>query len=279
VNARREVADELGGAATAPRTRRSLRRKRLGCLMGACVGALLVAGAVVMRVRQDDGHLQASGVRAVATVDDVRLTHAGGAGGPSGSIDIHFVDGTGTIRHAAINLGGVAPRYAPGEAVPVVYDAGDPSVVQVVGRPVNAAPMPWPILLGLGLIGLVVAAATARRVRWQTRVLRANPWVEVPAHLLEVPVAGGTRHAITLVELRGAPDEGVVLAAAAMWRARPMVDLTPRAWVAGSDRRFIVAAVGGTPIVRAKRVQLMDGDHDVVQPTSTPPSSRLGPTG
>jgi hypothetical protein len=278
VNARHAVPAELGGAASAPRTRRSLRRKRFGCLVVACLGALLVAGAVAMRVRQDDGRLQASGAHATATVDAVRLTRAGGAGGPSGFIDVHFVDGAGVTRQASINLGRVAPRYPVGQAVDVVYDAGNPAVVQVVGRPANAAAVPWPFLLGLGALALVVAAATARRVRWQTRVLRANPWVEVPAHLLEVPLAGGTRHAITLVELQGAPDEGAVLAAAAMWRARPMVDLIPRAWVAGSDRRFIVAAVGGAPIVRAKRVQLMDGDHDVVRPASTPPTSQLGPS-
>lgn len=109
-------------------------------------------------------------------------------------------------------------------------------------------------------------------------MLRRNPWVEVPATLLEVPLAGGSRHAITLVELRRAPDEGRVLAASAMWRARPMIDLTPTAWVAGSGRHFIVAAVGGAPLVRAKRVRLSDGQRQPPGPQATPPS-RLHPIG
>jgi hypothetical protein len=36
-------------------------------------------------------------------------------------------------------------------------------------------------------------------------------------------------------------------------------ELVPDAWVAGSDRRFVVAAVGGAPLAHTQRARLRPG--------------------
>ena len=107
-------------------------------------------------------------------------------------------------------------------------------------------------------------------------MLRANPWVEVPSKLLQVPIAAGDAHTLTMIELQGAPDDTTVLATAVSFRARPMSDLVGTTWVAGDDRRFYLAAPGGSPIVRAKRIRLTAKATDA-HTVHTPLHSRVIP--
>ncbi len=264
-----------GGASDAPATQRNLRRRWLFCGIVLLLGATLVGLGFVLRATHGD-RLQATGQHTTATVDSVRLTRAGSGGGIFGSVTVRYTDQTGAAHSAELNVGHNAPRYAEGEPIEVVYDATNPGVVEVVGAAPVAAPLPWPMLIVLGAVVVAIGASLAGRLRWTARVLRANPWVEVEAHVLEVPLAGGSQHALTLVELHGAPDDGIVLAGAASWRARPMTAFTPRAWVAGSGRRFVIAARGGAPIVCAKRIRLKAAALDQGHPGAV--ASRLRPT-
>ncbi|MCU1504244.1 MAG: hypothetical protein JWM12_3598 [Ilumatobacteraceae bacterium] len=239
----------------------------------AGVGLILLG--IAFRAEQNGDRLQTTGRRTTGTVQAIRLTRDGSGGGVSGYVTVRYADDVGDEHTAELNLGRSAPHHAVGEPIEVVYDPAHPARVQVVGAAPDAAPLPWPALVLLGMVAGAIAIGLAKRLRWTWRVLRANPWVEAGSRVLEVPLAGGSQHALTLVELRGAPDDGPTLAVAATWRARPMVAFTPKAWVAGSDRRFVIAAPGGAPMVRAKRVRLTAATLD--DGRRVPPPSRLGP--
>jgi hypothetical protein len=266
-----------GGAVDAPRTRGNLRRRWLCCGVVLLLGATLIGLGFALRATHNGDRLQTTGQRATATVDSIRLTRDGSGGGVSGYVTVRYTDQAGASHTVELNLGRSAPHHAEGEPIEVVYDTAHPEIVQVVGAAPDAAPLPWPMLIVLGAVFIAIGATLASRLRWLARVLRTNPWVEVESHVLEVPLGGGSQHALTLVELQGAPDEGAVLAGAASWRARPMNAFTPKAWVAGSDRRFVIAATGGAPMVRAKRIRLTPAVLDHGRPGSVP--SRLRPTG
>ena len=65
---------------------------------------------------------------------------------------------------------------------------------------------------------------------------------------------GARRPIAVLLELDGAPDAEPVLAGPLPPRLVP--ELVPDAWVAGSARRFVVAATGGAPLGRTQRTRL-----------------------
>ena len=96
--------------------------------------------------------------------------------------------------------------------------------------------------------------------------LRDNPWVVADATVIERPVR--------MLQLRGAPEGGAVLGEPLSWRARTLAEFAPRAWVAGSDRRFLVAPPGGAPVLRLRRVRLIGGGHD--ESETVPLPSRFG---
>lgn len=120
----------------------------------------------------------------------------------------------------------------------------------------GSAEIPWiaPTIAALVLAGIFVDLAV--RQHRTTRVLRSEPWVEVASRLRQIPMGVRAANAMSILELHGAPDDGIVLATPAGVRARPMADLAGRTWVVGDGRRFYVAAAGGSPIVRVKRLRL-----------------------
>ena len=138
-------------------------------------------------------------------------------------------------------------RYAVDQQIEVSYDHLRPAAVSVIGDGADPAPIPWLVALVPALVIAAIAVHAGRRLRRTAEVLRANPWVEVPSRLVQVPIAAGAAHALTMIELRGAPDDATVLATAVSFRARPMADLAGTTWVAGDDRRFYLAAPGGAP--------------------------------
>jgi hypothetical protein len=109
------------------------------------------------------------------------------------------------------------------------------------------------VLFGVVLVG--AGARGVRRLRWTRGVLADNPWVAVASRVFEIAGSdSSTRPVLRVVELSGAPDEGAVFAGPVSGRL--MEDLAPVAWVAGSDRHFLVAAPGGAPVMRLKRIRI-----------------------
>jgi hypothetical protein len=115
-------------------------------------------------------------------------------------------------------------------------------------------PIPWVVPLGLGLLGLVAGALLASRTWSIGRTLRNNPWVAVRSTLVEATASPTRRPIARFLELDGAPDGEPVLTGPLSARIVP--DLVDEAWVAGSERHFVVAAVGGAPLARTQRARL-----------------------
>ena len=80
-----------------------------------------------------------------------------------------------------------------------------------------------------------------------------------------------------MLHLCGAPDDAKVLAAPLSWRGRSLDAFAPQAWVAGSDRRFLQAVVGGSGVLRFRRIRLIDDPLSAFD--SAPLHSRLDGVG
>jgi hypothetical protein len=259
-------------ALDAPATRRCLRRRWLGCAALA-LGAILLVGLVAWLRHADHDATERDGERATGTVETLEMRSIGGH--TSGTLGIRFADDDGISHLAEVPLDERIRRFAAGDAVEVAYPVGRPDDVVLVGI-TEQAPMPW-IVPALGAAVLAaIAADVAVRLRRCTKVLARNPWVAVRSREIQVPLGPGGGGVMAVLELDGAPDDGLTLAVAASVRARPMADVAGDTWVAGDDRRFYLAAAGGAPVVRAKRVRLIERAGNGVV-ASTPLHSRLRP--
>ncbi len=261
-------------AADAPATRRNLWRRRLWCAAGALVAALFAVLAVWLWSDHRSGvEAERAGARATATITEVDVQNLGG-GRSGGRVHFEFTDDEGTAHDGDVLLDRRISRYQVGQRIEVSYPPADPSAAVVIGDGTDPAPLPWVIpAIGAAVVALL-AAYGAWCVRRAHRVLRDNPWVEVPSRLVQVGVGAG--HALSLLELDGAPDDGKVLATAISWRTRPMADIARRTWVAGDDRHFYLAGLGGAPVVRAKRLRLTKHATGIEHVT-TPLHSRVHP--
>jgi hypothetical protein len=115
---------------------------------------------------------------------------------------------------------------------------------------------PWevPALFGAGL--LAASAVAASRLRWVRRTLHEHPWVVADARVVTATRSStGGHRAERALRLSGAPDPRTVFAAAVGVRSPSMAGFEPEAWVAGTGRQFLVAAPGGAPILRVRRVE------------------------
>lgn len=198
---------------------------------------------------------------------------AGAAGAASLSDDLARENSSAPTVAAADGSGGAAVFPADG-ADPFAY------AVSLEGRPLgpadqgawldidgeHPAPTPAPaaspgpharvgprtaVTLGLtlGTAGAAVwfVAALIRR----TRLLAHNPWIVMPASVVDLPDArGGGRSRYLLLD---DPTCDPVTAKAV--GLRHIVDaMAPHAWVAGGGDRFVVAPPGGAPVVAVRRV-------------------------
>jgi hypothetical protein len=110
------------------------------------------------------------------------------------------------------------------------------------------------LLICVGAVALAAGAILLIRSLAMTRVLRNNPWVMARATLVEAAASPATLRPIArFLELDGAPDSEPVLAGPLSARLVPA--MVPDAWVAGSDRRFVVAATGGAPLASTHRAK------------------------
>ena len=261
----------FGAALDAPATRRCMRRRRMGGAAIVPVVAALVGLAVLLwRMDRDGVAADAGEVHVTAVIEAVE---ASGSGEHSaGTMTLSFADAAGVDHQRVVAVTDVR-LLRVGQDVDVAYDPDDPDDVAVVSDP---APIPWFVPALGALVLACVGVDVAVRLRRTTAVLATNPWVEVTSKVLQIPLLAGPSNVVTMIELHGAPDDGVVLATAAGVRARPMADLAPRTWVAGDGHRFYLAAPGGAPVVRAKRIRLRPGAEDAFT-VPTPLRSRVLP--
>lgn len=242
-----------------------MRRRRVAATATWVFGVvLLLVGVVLWELHRGADDLSADGVRTVATVTEVTATPRG-SGGPSITIGVAFATSNGATHAGSIDLGRTSRLFTVGSAVDIVYDRDDPSRFAVVGSSSDTSPVPWtlPAVIGLGFVAIGVVAV--RRVRWEAKLLADNPWVVADSEIIEVPhTFRGRERATRVLQLTGAPDMSVVMAAPAGLRSPAMVEFAPQAWVAGSGRRFVVAAPGGSPLLRMERMRPVPPalDHD-----------------
>ncbi len=254
-------------ASDASPTRRWLRRRVIGAVVGIVVGiGLVVAGGVVRATSSQPVEVGPNTRRAVATITGFRYLPNGRLGSTE-ELTVAFHSDDGVARSAEIDIGIPKPQYAKGMSVPVVYDPLDPSTPLLEGVPLNP-PIPWVVPTGLGVTGIVVGALLLTRTRGTARILRDNPWVIAGATVVQASVGQGLRTRALFLELTGAPDPETVLAGPISARVAP--EMVPAAWVAGSDRRFVVGAVGGAPLVALHRARL--------RPAGIRPAGRRPPT-
>jgi hypothetical protein len=241
-------------ACDAAPTRRWLRRRLTGGLAAVVLGvALVVAGVLVRATTGRPQELTASRREAMARVVEVTRQNNGKLG-TTVELTLQYRTVDGHQQTSRLGVGVPRAEYVKGVELPVVYEARHPEQALLEGVPVNP-PIPWPVPIGLGVVGLVVGALVAVRTRLILRTLRDNPWVATPSSLVEATAGKSSlRPVARFLELDGAPDPEPVLAGPLSARIVP--DLVDEAWVAGSDRRFVVAAPGGAPLVRTHRAKL-----------------------
>ncbi len=249
-------------AADAPSTRRVVRRRRIVCTAVIGLGvALVVIGLVIRTSDADQQRRDSSGRDTNAVVTQV-VQHSGGTGPTSSLATVTFHTADGVEHSAVLTRARAATPYHPGSVVTVLYDAQNPTHVSILGEPFASGLIPWFVPLLAGILLLFLGVGGASWLRWATRVLDENPWVSVASTVIEKPMRdGGRRVIMRMLELKGAPDTST-LAAPIGWRERALDELSPVAWVAGSDRRFLVAAPGGAPLRRFRRVRLIGSEAE-----------------
>jgi hypothetical protein len=242
-------------ALDAPATRRWMRHRVIGAIAGVLLGGGLVAGGLLVRATTGDPvQVGPTSREAMATITALRHLSNGLLGATSHIIVTYRAE-DGRDHTAEIDVGVPKPQYAAGVTVPVVYQKADFDAAQLEGVPTNP-PVPWVVPFGLGVVGLVLGPLLFGRVWMIGRTLRENPWVMVRSTLVEATAnpTGARRPVAVFLELDGAPDAEPVLAGPLPPRLVP--ELVPDAWVAGSGRRFVVAATGGAPLGRTQRARL-----------------------
>src|SRR6478735_2335675 len=180
-----------GAALDAPATRRNLRRRWMLCAAAALLAFALAGCALwLWRVHRDGVAAERAGERATATITAVDVQNLG-SGRTGGRITFDFVDADGIAHSGTSLLDQRVRRYAVGDQVEVSYDHLRPTQATVIGDGTDPAPVPWPVAAIPAIAIAAIAVHAGRRLRRTTAVLRANPWVEVPSKLLQVPIAAG----------------------------------------------------------------------------------------
>jgi hypothetical protein len=244
-------------------TRRSLRRRQLLAALPA-VGALILLGLAVIVARDDSRsrRLQRDGAQAAATVTSIDARSVGRSREPDGSLTVQF-DVDGEPHDAVIDVGAAVDEFQVGQATSVVYDADDPSHVEVVGLGSSSGGVPlWAPLVGIGVLGAMAIVAGRRAWRIST-VVRSAPWRPVPARLVEVPYSVGFRERARFVLALDGPGGRLMVAPSGLGRLDP--SFVPETWVAGiGAKRQVIAAPGGGHVLAV----------EVVTPRERPPTSR-----
>jgi hypothetical protein len=242
-------------ACDAPPTRRWLRRRLIAAAAALIVGIGLAVTGVVVRARTGRHEALTAGRReANATITDVRSVDHGKAAATV-MLTLAYRTTDGRARSAQLDVGLPPPQYVEGTRIPIVYEAAHPERVLLEGT--RNPPIPWFVPLGLGALGAVAGALLALRAAIIRRTLRDNPWVVTGATLVDATAGRCSRRPVgRFLELDGAPDAEPVLAGPLPARIVP--PRTEEVWVAGSDRRFVVATVGGAPLARTQRAKLRE---------------------
>jgi Protein of unknown function (DUF3592) len=243
-------------ACDAPPTRRWLRRRLIAGVAAVIVGIGLAVAGVVVRTRTGKPEELTPGRReTTAKISDVRAVNNGKTGATI-TLTLAYHTQDGRARSVHLDVGMPRAQYVEGTQVPILYEAAHPDHVLLEGVPVNP-PIPWFVPLGLGVLGVVAGALLTLRSAIIRRTLRDNPWVVTRSALVEATASKSARRPVArFLELDGAPDAEPVLAGPLSARIVP--ELLEEAWVAGSDRRFVVAAVGGAPLARTQRAKLRE---------------------
>jgi Protein of unknown function (DUF3592) len=243
-------------AADAPGTRRVMRRRRAVVRLAVVAGiALIIIGMMIRVSDQHTRQAESTGRDTQAVLTEV-VRQTGGTGPSSTAIAVTFHTADGGVHTGRLMLDRAASGYRVGDIVTVTYDVDDPSRFSIVGEPFEPSPIPWFVVSLFGVVFLGLGLGGMRSVTWTNRILCDNPWVAAESKVIEKLVGdGGRRVIMRMLELHGAPDDST-LAAPISWRAQSVDEFAPSAWIAGSDRRFLVAAPGGTAIHRFRRVRL-----------------------
>jgi len=232
------AADELARAM--PATRRSMRHRWTAALtLLACAVVLLITAAVLGRADAQRVALQRTGTQAPGTVMATDLVPTGRTGFTDGSVQVQF-DATGqgqpTPELIWIYVGGAVSGYKTGQAVTVVYDPANPASAQVLGVTTQQG-MPFAIPLFVGVLLLVMAAATIRHAARIARVLRAEPWESVTSEVTALTAKGAIPRVVA--DLQTSKGHRRV---SAVGLSRIDESFTPLALVAGVDAKLTVLA-------------------------------------
>jgi xanthosine utilization system XapX-like protein len=232
-----------------------MRRRQAIVRVTWALGLVLVlAGLVLWELHRSSDTWVSDSVRTVGSITAVTATPRG-SGGPSITIGVQFATPNGESHRGSIEVGRTSRLFSVGAPVDLVYDRADPSRVAVRGATPDTSQVPWSVPVAIGVGFLAIGVVGARRVRWEARLLGDNPWVVAASEIVEMPqVFGARQRATRALRLTGAPEMSTVVAAPAGIRSPAMVEFAPQAWVAGSGRRFVVAAPGGAPLLRMQRL-------------------------
>ncbi len=184
----------------------------------------------------------------------VEITLTGGLADLGSGVVVRYAAG-GITRTAVISGSADLTDLRPGQTVPLLVDVRDPDSVRPAVDPDGGArAIRWrsATLIGAAAIAAVAAAVVAVSVIRRRRLLARNPWVVVPARIVDVPTARarGRRRYLLLDD----PTSDLVTAEAV--GVRSIVDgMEPDVWVAGGGDRFLIASPGGAPVLTVRRVR------------------------
>jgi len=236
-----------------PATRRSLARRGLiVAVLGLGAIGLFVGAGQVARADAAVGKLQHDGVPAAGNVTAIDATPTGRGGFANGSVVVQFA-AAGQPQERSIFVGNNVSDYQVGQSVTVVYDAGDPSQVELQGVVSTGPGVPFAVPL-IGAVLLTGMAVVAGRHAWQLAcIVRKQPWVKLPSRVTQVPQSLGFRQGTRLLVVLDTADGDLTVDTLGFGR----VDATfaPEAWVAGLGRKTMaLAATGGGHVVAVRRV-------------------------
>jgi hypothetical protein len=253
-------------AISAPATAAAVRRSLLIAAALLVVGVLCTAGGLLLRweLNQSATALERDGVRTPGTITAVDSQPVGPSRQVNGSVTVSF-QANGVPQTVQLNMGTDVVLYQPNQAVTVMYDAANPSTAGIVGQSLSpTATVPWVLTLGLGLVLILAGVVMALLLRRTRRIVRSQPWVEVPAEVQEVRGTSGMQRQSTIVLVLRDPARRRAVIAETVGLRRFGVDLEPVAWVAGGDdRRFVVSPAGGGRLIPVRHVK-RDADSTAV---------------
>jgi hypothetical protein len=245
-------------AVAAPATAAAVRRSTLIAAALLIVGVLCAAGGLLLRweLNQSATALEREGVRTPGTITAVDSLPVGPSRQMTGSVTVSF-QANGAAQTVQLNMGSDVVQYQPNQQVTVMYDAANPSVAGIVGQSLSpTATVPWVLTLGFGLVLVLAGVVMALLLRRTRRIVRSQPWIEVPAEVQEVLGTNGLQRQSTIVLVLRDPTRGRNVIAETVGLRRFGVDLEPVAWAAGwDDKRFVVSPSGGGRLIPVRHVK------------------------